>query len=165
MHSLISEQLNSRLDEVVTKCFEGNRIMDRGVNVLGIKYAMNKTEKVLHSKLAHLFPQLADEVSSYQSSRNNLTFYGVTPADGSDYSTPLNFFEKMLDFMVDLEALISEVLELADSEEDKVTSVFLQNFLMRITLVTSQCLLLVDKGENYKDWMLFDHNIDDFIVL
>jgi ferritin len=165
MRSLIPEKVNNGLDKIVGKCFEGNRIADRGMSILAIKFAMNKSEEILHEKLAHLFPKLADKISSYQGDRNNLTFYPETMSDNSDYSSPLEFFYKMLDYMQDLEALVSEIMDSSD-EEDIVTYIFLQKFMLDLIPVTSQCLLLVDKGENYKDnWMVFDHNISDFVIL
>jgi len=165
MRPLIPEKLNSRLDEIVTKCFEGNRISDRGMSILSVKFVMNKTEKLLHDKLAHLYPMLADKVSSFQGSRNNLTFYGFTPADGSDYDTPLEFFEKLLSYMNDLETLVSEILD-ESREEDAVTYVFLEDFLRALIPVTEQCLLLVDKAEMYKDnYMAFDRGVESFMIL
>lgn len=161
---LINEDINTKLDEIVTKCFEGNRMADRGLSILNIKFVMNKTEAVLHQKLAHLYPQLADKVSEYQASRNNLTFYGETPADGSDYKAPLDFFEKMFNYMIDLEGLISEAIDM--SEKDKVTYSFLLGFLSDVANVTAQCQLLVDKAKQYEDsWKCFDHRIEDFIIL
>jgi len=165
MRPLIPDKLNGRLDEIVTKCFEGNRIMDRGMTILSVKFAMNKTESLLHPKLAHLYPLLADKVSEFQGSRNNLTFYGVTPADGSDYGKPLDFFEKILSYMNDLETLVSDVMD-ESREEDPVSYVFLEGFLRELIPVTNQCLLLVDKAEFFSDQiMLFDMAVEDFIIL
>ena len=165
MHSLIPQQLNNRLDQILTKCFEGNRIADRGMSVLGVKFAMNKTENVLHAKLAHLYPSLADKISSYQGFRNNLTFYGVTPADNSDYTSPLDFFDIMFQYMIDLENLVAETAVLAQDEDDFTTYSFLQEFSRNLIPVTAQCLLLLDKAENYKDWMQFDRDVENFIIL
>lgn len=165
MKSLIPDKINAGLNEIVGKCFEGNRIADRGMSILSVKFAMNKTEKILHEKLAHLFPLLADEVSSYQGDRDNLTIYAETFKDDTDYNSPTDFFERMLGYMNELETLVSEVSENA-FEEDPTTYTFLCQFLLRIVKVTAQCLLLVDKAEMYnKDWMSFDHNIEDFVIL
>jgi len=165
MKQFIQDNLNTKLDEIVTKCFEGNRIADRGMSILSIKFNMNKTEKILHSALAHRFPALADLVSEHQSSRDNLTFYGATPADRSDYGTPLDFFNRMLDYMMDLEALVSEALD-TSKDEDYGTFAFLLRFMKEVTDVTAQCIMLVDKAESYgNDWQSFDHRIEDFIVL
>lgn len=165
MRQLIPDGLNGKLDEIVTKCFLGNRIADRGMSILSVKFAMNKTEKHLHPELAHKFPQLADVVSEFQGSRNNLTFYGATPEDKSDYSHPSEFFEKMLDYMYDLETLIAESADAA-KEEDFATYSFLVKFMPKISEVTAQCVLLADKMQMYKnDLMGFDHRIKDFIIL
>jgi hypothetical protein len=165
LRPLIDEKINSKLDEIVTMCFLGNRIMDRGMSILGVKFAMNKTESLLHSKLAHLFPVLADDVSGYQGNRNNFTVYGVTPEAKDDYKNPLEFFEKILDYMVDLESLVEEVYNIA-KDEDFTTASFLQSFILKLIPVSSQCLLLVDKMEMYKDDIVgFDRDIDNFVIL
>lgn len=165
MQALIPQELNAKLDEIVTKCFAGNRIADRGMSILAVKFAMNKSEKILHPKIAHLFPALADKVSGFQDSRNNLTFYGLTPADNTDYATPLDFFESLLDYMVELEALVSDVHEMAEGE-DFPTCVFLQSFMLELIPLTGQCILLRDKMSQYgQDIKMFDENIESFVIL
>lgn len=166
MRPLISDALNAQLDKLVTKLFEGNRIADRGMTQLGVKFVMNKTESLLHPKLAHLFPALADKVSDYQSARNNLTFYGLTPADNTDYASPMDFFERMLQYMIDVEGMTGEILKMSADEEDFTTKAFLLRFYEDLQKVTNQCLLLVDKAEQYNgDWMAFDFRIDSWITL
>ncbi|MFA5433771.1 MAG: hypothetical protein WC319_13025 [Candidatus Paceibacterota bacterium] len=164
MRPLIEEQLNKKMDEIVSFCFNGNRIADRGMSVLGVKFVMNKTESLLHERLAHLYPQLADRVSSYQAARNCMTVYGVTMEDSTDYESPLEFFARMVDYMIDLEFLVGEAIELA--EGDCVSKAFLYTFLTDLIPVTNQCLLLVDKAEKYDgNWMAFDRGIESFIIL
>lgn len=166
MGSLISETLNKKLDEILTMCFVGNRLADRGMSQINVKFVMPKTESELHPKLAHLFPKLADLVSEYQSSRNCLSGYGLTPADLTDYPSPQDFFEKMLDYMTDLESLCYEAYFMAQDERDVSTLAFVEDFIEELTPVTNQCLLLVDKGKAYNgDWMAFDHNVSDFVFL
>lgn len=166
MRPLISDQVNLKLNELVMKLFAGNRLCDRAMSQLDTKFAMNKTASLLHPKVAHLFPQLADVVSDYQSQRNNLTIYGATPFDATDYPTPLKFFEILLEFVVEVEALVSECCDVACLDNDFTTKVFLESFILKIVPLTQQCLLLVDKCELYgSDMMAFDHRIEDWIVL
>ena len=166
MRSLINDKVNNGLNELVKTLFLGNRICDRGMSVLSVQYAMNNSVKFLHPKLAHLFPKLADVVSDFQGDRNCLTIYGETPTDASDYNVPTEFFEKILDYMTDLEAQCYALWDLSDEESDGTTCVFVQRFIDMLIPITSQCLLLVDKCEAYKgNWMLFDHCIEDFITL
>jgi ferritin len=165
MSSLISEQTNIKLDELVTMFFAGNRLADRGMSQLDVKFCMNKTASILHPKIAHLFPALADVVSDYQSSRNNKTVYGLTPRDDTEYSTPIEFFENLLDFMIEIEAFVFECYEVSKEDNDFMTKSFLESFILKLNPLTKQCLLLVDKCNLYSDMMLFDNNIEDFIVL
>lgn len=166
MRPLIENSLNGKLDDIVTFCFLGNRICDRAMSVLDVKFAMNQTSSILHSKLAHLFPLLADVVSDYQSSRNNLTVYGETPKDDADYASPKEFFEKMLDYMQELESMCYEAYDMADESCDLTTISFLQKFSRLLIPVTSQCILLLDKSNLYNDnWMFFDRDVEHFITL
>jgi len=166
LRSLIPENVNKKLDEIVTMCFLGNRIADRAMSVMDVKFSMNKSSELLHQKLAHLFPLIGDIASSYQSARNCLTFYGDTPADGTDYNSPQEFFEKLLDYMTDLESLCYESCQLAKEESDFTTSAFLHKFIRMLIPITNQCILLADKGKAYNgDWMRFDHDVDDFVIL
>lgn len=165
MNGLISDKLNSDLDLILAKCFEVNRISDRIMTTLGVKFAMNRTVKFLHPKFAHAFPLLADKISDYQGSRNNLTFYGATPADGTIYNSPMECFKRMLEYTIELESMVGEVLDYA-RDEDPVTCVFLEHFLRKLNPYTSQCLLLIDKSESYKEnWALFDADVKKFIIL
>lgn len=166
MKSLIPDSINSKLNEIVTLCFVGNRICDRAMSVLDVKFTMNKTASILHEKLAHLFPKIADVVSTYQGSRNCLTIYGATPLDDTEYKSPAEFFDKILEYMNDLEALCCNTYTLALEESDITTLSFLQKFIRILARITNQCILLSDKSDTYNnDWMKFDHDIDDMIIL
>jgi ferritin len=165
MASLISEQTNTKLDELVTMFFAGNRLADRGMSELDVKFVMNKTATILHSKIAHFLPALADIVSDYQGSRNAKTVYGLTPRDETEYSRPLEFFQRLLVYMIDLESFVFECYETAKEDNDFMTKSFLESFILKLNPLTKQCLLLVDKATLYEDMMLFDENIESFIIL
>jgi hypothetical protein len=166
LRPLISNNVDEKLDEIVTFCFFGNRLADRAMSVIDVKFVMPQTEKLLHQKIAHLFPNLGDVVSSYQASRSCLTVYGLTPKDDSDYISPKEFFDKLLDYMTDFESLCYDARNLAFEDNDMTTVVFLDKFIRTIIRLTSACILLVDKSEKYNgDWMRFDHDIEDFFDL
>lgn len=166
---LIKENINETLNQLVGDCFAMNRMLDRMMSILSIKFVMPKTVSILHPKLAHAYPALADVLSDYQGSRNNLTIYPETPIGNEDYSTPLEIFNRMLMKQLEMEESISEAIVLAYDEGDMMTKVFLQNFLLDFNKYTEQILLLIDKATMYGDnpvhWMLFDSNVEDFIVL
>ena len=71
----------------------------------------------------------------------------------------------MLEYMYDLENLITETADIA-REEDFATFAFLTKFMGKVSDVTAQCVLLADKSQAYRnDIMGFDHRIKDFIIL
>ena len=166
MTALISEQTNLKLDELVTMLFAGNRLTDAGVSELDVHFCMPKTSSILHAKFAHALPMLGDAVSDFQASRNNKTIYGVTPKDGTIYSSPLEFFQKLLAYMIELESLVYDCYEVAKDDNDFMTKVFLESFILKLAPYTKQCLLLTDKAEIYGgNFMGFDHRIEDFMVI
>jgi len=68
--------------------------------------------------------------------------------------------------MTDLESLCYESYNLAIEDEDITTASFLLKFIKMLSHITNQCILLVDKGKAYNnDWMRFDHDIADMIIL
>lgn len=164
--SLLSEPVNKKLDELLTACFAGNRLCDRAMSVLDVKFFMNKSVSILHPGIAHLFPKLGDVVSEFQSDRNQTSIYGLTPLDATDYNSPQEFFEKLLEFVEGLESLAYDVKQIAMDDNDHTTVSFIDDFIENLIPLTKQCLLLVDKGNAYNnDWMRFDHDIEDFFVL
>lgn len=165
MRPLISQELNSKIDFLVGKCFEFNRLLDRQMSVLDTKFCLNKTSAILHSKVAHKFPFYGDVLSDYQSARNNLTTYPQTPIGSKDYNSPMEIFEEMLSFMQEFENDVYIVRESADNENDYMSKVFLDSFMLSLIPMTKQFLLLVDKCEAYSDMQLFDSNIEGWIVL
>lgn len=166
---LIKENVNETLNQLIGDMFAMNRMLDRMMSVMSIKFVMPKTVNILHPKMAHAYPAEADKISDYQGSRNNLTAYPETPIGNEDYSTPLEIFNRMLMKQLEIEESISEAIVLAYDEGDMITKVFLQDFLLNFNKYTEQILLLIDKatmyGDNSVHWMLFDSNVEDFIVL
>ena len=166
MRSLINDNVNNGLNQIIGECFALNRLCDRGMSELGVKFAMNNTVLLAHPRIAHVYPKIADVISDYQSDRNCLSVYPATPLDETDYQSPTDFFEKLLDGMTDLESLCYDVLNKAQEDSDMTTVVFLQSFINLLIPITSQCLLLVDKCELYKEnWAMFDADAELFITL
>ena len=166
MRSLINDNVNNGLNQIIGECFALNRLCDRGMSELSVKFAMNNTSSIAHPRIAHIFPKISDVISDYQSDRNCLSIYPATPLDQTDYNSPTDFFERLLDSMTDLESLCYDVLNKAQDDSDMTTVVFLQSFIGLLIPITSQCLLLVDKCELYKEnWAMFDADSELFITL
>ena len=166
---LINDKINDSLNLLVQKLFLGNRLLDRIMSVLSVKFVMKSTVDVLHPLLAHSYPLLADQISDYQDSKDCLTDYLDTPTDKSDYNTPKDAFVAYLDYSKELEEFIDECVQICKDNGDRTTKVFLEKFLLEIQKFTSQAQLLVDKAESYgnspSQYMEFDRDIQKMIIV
>jgi ferritin len=167
--SLINDKVNDALNLLVGKMFEGNRLLDRMMSQLSIKFTMNHTSDALHPLLAHAMLTIVDYIGDYQDSRNALTEYPDTSTDKTEYISPLELFTRFYNYMEELEGSICDVIDIVENENDRMTKVFLEKFLLIVQPYTAQAILLVDKismyGNDPKDWMQFDKNIDDFLIV
>lgn len=163
---LLTTEVKAVLEEIVAKCFYNNRMLDRIVSILSVKFVMPVTGDIIHHRLAHLYPNIADLVSDYMAERNCTTIYNETPAGNQDYDSPLDCFNYMLELNLDLENIVKRAIKVSHDEGDYTTTVFLDSFLRRLILITDDMLLLVDKATMYGNsnlsWMKYDNDIEDF---
>lgn len=168
MEGLLTKEIKESLEKVISHCFYANRILDRICSVLSVSFVMPITSNILHHKLAHRYPILADVVSDYMDSRDCTTIYGETVKGDQEYENYLECFNKVLEINLELEKLIKDSIELALKIGDYTTKVYLEKFLLDITPITKDILFLVDKAEMYGDnetgMMRFDHDITDFNI-
>ena len=87
---LLTIEIKEALEEIVKQCFYNNRIADRIASLLSVQFVMPATEKIIHSKYAHLMPILADVITDYMSARDCSAIYGETPIGNQEYNTPLD---------------------------------------------------------------------------
>ena len=157
---LINDFLIKELESIMGLCFVGNRIMDRIKSQLGVKFVMKNIAKYIHD-MAHQMPLLADQIGDYLESRNHDEGYLETISDFTDYINSRECFDKILKYFIDLESVISSVID--NASDDKTTKKFLNNFLNDVKDYTEKALFLVDLSEQYgcdpKDNMQFDSNI------
>lgn len=166
---LVNLKLNEALNTLVGDMFALNRMFDRAVSVLDVKFAMKNTVKFLHPNVAHAFPRLADVISEYQSSRNELTVYPQTPIGNEEYSSLSELFFTLSDSVQKVEMNIAKSIELADEVKDKTTCAFLHDFILEFSKYTAQMLILKDKIGMYGDtsfaYTQFDSDFDKFMIV
>lgn len=166
---LISKKLNSQLDDIVGKCFSINRMLDRGMSLLKVRWKLIHTSDTMHPKIAHAYPadKFADSVSGYQASRGNETIYPATPAGNREYNNPLDFFKDYYNENIELENMIKDAIDEGVEEGDNTTVKFLNDLLMRLAPYTALSQDLVDlfskcNNDIFK-MQILDFEIDDYI--
>ncbi len=160
---LVSDTIARECEALIGLCFVGNRIMDRIKSELSVTFVMPITSNIIHLKMSHKMPLLADEIGDYLESRNYSECYPATLADYTKYSNSRECFDKILEYFIDLERSIKNVIDKAIDEGDKMTMKFLHDFLLEVKDYTAMALTLVDASEMYghapKDNMQLDSNI------
>ena len=168
MEGLLTGEIKESLEKIVSHCFYANRITDRICSILSVSFVMPNTSNIIHHKLAHRYPVLADGISDYMDSRDCTTIYGETPRGDQEYGSYLDCFNKILEVNLDFERLVKEAIETAIKAGDYTTKIYLENYLLNIIPITKDILTLVDKAEMYGNnnsgTMKFDHDISDFNV-
>lgn len=164
---LISQKMASEIENIIGLCFVGNRLIDRMKSQLNVKFVMPITGNIVHKNMAHKLPLLADELGDYLESRDYSEGYPLTPADFTEYETSREIFERILEYFLDLEGCVSDVISKAIEERDYLTSYFLQKFLYEVCEYTVMAKALVDYSIKNdctpKDDMRYDANVEDFL--
>lgn len=157
---LVSENTQKSLIEIIGKCFEGNRIFDRAVSVLGTKFAYNNTAKLLHKGVAHLFPLIADEIGEKTLERYNIPiFYPFTPEGGKKYSSVADIIKDLKKYVIDFQINLMGVCEIAQNNNDIHVYVDMLDILEDFNKVVEQMILLSDKIDIYGTNPSFDQHI------
>lgn len=167
--ALISEKLNSSLNTLIGKCFAMNRMLDRGMSLLMVRWKMVRTSEILHPALAHAMTgdKFADAISGYQGLRDNESIYPATPIGDREYRNPLMFFEDYHKENLELEDMIKDTIDQAIEEGDLSTKVFLDGLLANLTPYTAMSQTLIDLCNQYGmdsfHLQMLDANIDKYV--
>lgn len=167
-NGLIDARLNNKLNELVGECFAINRMLDRGMSLLNVRWKMVNTEKILHPKMAHAFTgdDFADGISGYQAKRSNETIYPATPTGNKEYNSPLDFFYDILGTLLKFQDTLYDTYEMSKEIGDYTTKKFVNKIIENLVDYVDMAQLLIDLMENFgndkRGWALMDSNIDEY---
>ena len=164
---IVSKQTVDALYELIKQCFAENRLLDRCVSVLGVKFACNQSSGLIHKHIAHYFPNLSDKIGESTLERYNIpVVYGETPAGAEDYSSVAEIIHTVNQSVLDFQSMMMGVCRIALDNNDIHVYANLIELLRNVNLVVEQTILLSDKIDLYGDnIMAFDHDIKDFWIL
>ena len=166
---LISQRMNEQLNMLIGKAFAINRMLDRGMSLLMVRWKMIKSSTILHEAAAHVYPSIvfADSISDYQGLRDAETIYPATPIGNREYSAPIDFFKDYRNENLEFEDMIKDAIEVAKEEDDETTKKFLKQLLFRLVPYTALSQDLVDLvdmcGNDRFKLLMLDTQIDDYI--
>lgn len=167
--SLISEKMSGTLDSLIGEFFEINRLLDRGMSVLAVKFKLTNTSNFVHQNLAHIYigDKFADAIGDYKILRDCDIIYPNTPIGDKDYDSPLSLFEELYSYNLRLEDSIKDAIDLAKEEGDLSTKKFLNNILKSLINYTAISKTLIDIfkpcGDDMFKMIMVDANIKGLI--
>ena len=143
---LISERMSSVLDNLIGEFFELNRMLDRGMSVLAIKFKIPHTSNYVHQNLAHIYigDKFADAIGDFKHSRDCMVVYPQTSIGNKDYGSPVELFKELYKKNVAMEDSIKDAIDEACEEGDLVTKKFLGRILVNLTEYTDISKNLID---------------------
>lgn len=159
---LVSENTQKALIEIIGKCFNENRFFDRGVSILGVKFAYNNTAELIHEGIAHLFPAISDEIGKKTLERYNIpVFYPATPEGGKDYNSVTDIIKDLEQHVIDFQINLMGVCKIAQDNNDIHVYVDMLDILEDFNKVVEQMILLSDKIDAYNGSISFDAHIKE----
>ena len=163
---LIKDETIECIDRLVQQGFILNRLWDRGMSVLDVKFAMNHFVSIFHTGLAHRFPvDWSDFLSEIEAMYNVTTKYYETPEDVSDYGDPSEFFNKNLEYHIETYEMIKTAINTATANGDINVAKELDSFVRVFNKFMHQAILLVDKTKLFNgNWANFDYMSDTFFL-
>lgn len=144
---LISERTSLALDEIVGAFFDLNRSFDRAVSIMQNKFSMPNAANIIHHKLAHLFPLLADVVSEFKDEYNMTTIYPETHRDERDYNDLAQMMGTLLKEMEEVYQMITMTYDMAAESRELNVAAMLMRLTRMFTVVMGQVITLSDKAK------------------
>lgn len=162
----LSDKTSEALDEIVGGFFSLNRTADRMTSVLQNKWAMPQAADILHHRLAHIFPLLADVVSGFKDEWNVPTIYPDTHRDARDYTNLKDMMETLTRECGDVYEMIKMTYKIAKDEGDLNACAMLLGLTEKLTKVMGQIFTLRDKAEQMPtEYDKYDAHIDDWGIV
>ena len=166
---LISAELSAKLDEIMGKCFAINRMLDRGMSLLAVRWKLSKTAEIMHPRIAHAYTGdlFGDFVSTYKNARDVESIYPATPVGDRDYDSPLDFFYDYHKENLELQEMIEDAVDEAAEEGDLTTKKAMNKMLENLIPFTELSQTLIDvftkfNGDDFQRQM-FDSVVEKYI--
>jgi hypothetical protein len=160
---LISEQTSKAIDEAVGMYFDLNRSFDRAVSYMTNVYAMPNAANIIHHKLAHLFPLLADKFTEIKDRYNLPSVYPQTHEDGRIYMNLKDMMDELLKECADGYQVIKMVNQVAEENGDFMVHADLIPLMEYHSVVMGQVITLDDKANQMPtEYDEYDRHIDSW---
>lgn len=162
---LISKETCKDLDTLYGQFFNLNSLFDRAVSVMLNDWAMVQASDIIHHKLAHLFPLMADMVSEIKDNYDESSVRPELQAHTETYDNLAEMFDRLLDECVATYDMIRLVNKCALEHNDFNVHVELTVLMRSFNKIIGQMLTLNNKAHQIEDFDTFDFRIKDWGIV
>lgn len=163
---LLSRETSDAMDILVGAFFDMNRTLDRCVSVMINKWTMPNASDIIHHKLAHLMPLLADKLVEVKDHYNEDTIYPETHRDARDYANLEDMFSTVMKEFEEIHQMIKMTNDIAVKNGDFGVHSWLVDFMEDFIPVFGQIVTLRDKAIQMPDnYDKFDNRISKWGIV
>ena len=163
---LISKQTSDDLDILYAQFFNLNSLCDNAVSYMLNEWAMAQANDIIHHKICHLFPLMADEISTIKNNYDVRSIRLEVPKHTETYSNLSEMFDKIYDEMSATYTMIKMVNETAITNGDINVHADLINFVQRFNIVIGQVITLMNKAHQMPNaFDTFDRHITSWGIV
>ena len=167
--ALIDVELGKLMNVVSQKLFKANAIMDCVSSRMDTVFGMPKVSEILHYKIAHKFPLLADIITEYLGKRNYAVYYGLIPQIDYRYDKPSEYFWEFVNIMGEIRDDINTAIEQAEKVKDYSASDVLASFLSEhIDLYVKQAFIFYYQSlqeERSENLSSFNSHFENLLII
>lgn len=161
----ISKETCKDLDTLYGQFFNLNSLFDRAVSVMLNDWAMVQASDIIHHRLAHLFPLMADMVSEIKDNYDESSVRPEVEAHTETYSGLADMFDRLLDECMATYDMIKLVNKGALERGDLNVHAELMELVRSYNKIIGQVLTLNNKAHQIDSFDTFDAHIDDWGIV
>ena len=135
--SMMSQTSYENLNNLLAMCFNANAVVDNLAYCLDFHYYSN-IAKVVHLKVAHEMPVLADIISDKMLELMSRPVRKDINGYEKDYEDPKDIFDTLRQLFYSMREAVRNLIEDADIEGDDEVRIFGEEFLVMLTKYVKQ---------------------------
>lgn len=162
---LISKKTSEALDILYGQFFNLNSLLDNAVSFMLNEWAMVQASEIIHLRLAHATPLLADRISEIKDDYDERSIRPEVPEHREQYGSLKDMFDTIYDEFEATYHMIVLTNKIALEEGDINVHAGLMSFMRTFNKVIGQIITLKNKADQGLDFDTFDFRIKDWGIV
>lgn len=162
---LIAKKTSEALDILYGQFFNLNSLLDNAVSFMLNEWAMVQASEIVHLRLAHATPLLADRISEIKDDYDERSIRPEVPEHREQYGSLKDMFDTIYDEFEATYKMIVLTNKIALEEGDINVHAGLMEFMRTFNKVIGQIITLKNKADQGLDFDTFDFRIKDWGIV